>query len=208
MQAGHLRRAPAPLAGDDFIHRGLIGHRPHQDRLHDAALADRPGQGFDLICFEVLAWVARIGAQELDRDLALPQLSLGRRLVVIADEGRQAASEPGTDRLLRHDAFPLLSTSVRQHGPHHHVPFPTVAQAHSNPKRPVRPARATRHKPALLIIEGAWAGLCRRRDLGSRGVRRRNRLGPIKDGKASWPSSRREGATRLRARLMRWAADT
>ena len=64
VQAGHLRRAPAPLAGDDFIHRGLIGHRPHQDRLHDAALADRPGQGFDLICFEVLAWVARIGAQE------------------------------------------------------------------------------------------------------------------------------------------------
>src|SRR3954451_14469304 len=80
------RRAPAPLAGDDFIRRGLIGHRPHQDRLHDAALADRPGQGFDLICFEVLARIARIariGAQELNRDLALPQLSLGRRLVVI-----------------------------------------------------------------------------------------------------------------------------
>ena len=89
-----------------------------------------------------------------------------------------AASEPGTGRLLRHDACPLLSTSVRQHGPHHR-PFPTEAQAHPNTKRPVRPARATRHEPALLIIEGAWAGLCRRRDLGGRGVRRRNRLGPI-----------------------------
>src|SRR3954468_14458553 len=139
VQAGHLRRAPAPLAGDDFIRRGLIGHRPHQDRLHDAALADRSSQGFDLIWVEVLAWIARIGAQELNRDLALPQLSLGRRLVVIADEGRQAASEPETDRLLRHDASPLLSTSVRQHGPHYHVPSRPGRRLTPTPNAPYAP---------------------------------------------------------------------
>src|SRR4051794_13888407 len=214
VHVGHLRRAPAPLAGDDFIHRGLIGHRPHHNRLHDAALADRPGQGFDLICFEVLARIARIAAQELSRDLALPQLSLGRRLVVIADEGRQAASEPETDRLLRHDASPLLSTSVRQHGPHHHVPSRPRRRLTPTPKVPYAP-----HAQPPRTRNAEQTGPTHRRTSLGRTVRRTPPQAPSKqtsppplarrkmEGPAVPP--RNEGApTRFRARVMRLAAPT
>ena len=37
-EPGRLRGAPAPLAGDDLV---ALAAAPHQDRLHDAALADR-----------------------------------------------------------------------------------------------------------------------------------------------------------------------
>ena len=39
-----LRRAPAPLAGDQLEIGVVLGDRPHQQRLHDALLADRLGQ--------------------------------------------------------------------------------------------------------------------------------------------------------------------
>jgi hypothetical protein len=38
MQPGALRRAPAALAGDDLVAVGSAAHRPHDDRLNDAAL--------------------------------------------------------------------------------------------------------------------------------------------------------------------------
>ena len=62
VQAGALRRAPAPLAGDDLEVIGLAAHGAHHDRLHDAALADRVGQLVELGVGEVAPRVARIGA--------------------------------------------------------------------------------------------------------------------------------------------------
>ena len=41
VQPGALRRAPAPLAGDDLEGVGGAAHGAHDDRLDDAALADR-----------------------------------------------------------------------------------------------------------------------------------------------------------------------
>ena len=75
VQAGALRRAPAPLAGDDFVMP-----RPavlaHHDRLDDAALADRLGQLVELGLGEGAARVARVGNEVLDRRAA----RLARRL--------------------------------------------------------------------------------------------------------------------------------
>ena len=52
VQAGLLRRAPAPLAGDDLV--AALG-RAHDDRLHEALGADRLGELGQLVLAEVLA---------------------------------------------------------------------------------------------------------------------------------------------------------
>ena len=67
VHAGALRRAPAPLAGDDLVGVGDAGDRAHEDRLQDAALFDRGGEILELGLVEILARLARIGPQELDR---------------------------------------------------------------------------------------------------------------------------------------------
>ena len=65
VQAGALRRAPAPFAGDDLEVVGAA--RAHHDRLDDAALADRMRELVQLGVGEQLARIARIGVDELDR---------------------------------------------------------------------------------------------------------------------------------------------
>ena len=70
VQPGALRRAPAPLAGDDLVGVGDARNGPHDHRLDDAALADRSGELVELVFAERLARVARVGPQEFDRRLA------------------------------------------------------------------------------------------------------------------------------------------
>ena len=48
VQAGALRRAPAPLAGDDLVIVRYPAQRAHDDRLNDAALAQRSRKLFKL----------------------------------------------------------------------------------------------------------------------------------------------------------------
>ena len=64
VQAGALRRAPAPLAGDDLELVRRAAHGAHDDRLDDAALADRGGQLVEFGLGEGAARIARIGARD------------------------------------------------------------------------------------------------------------------------------------------------
>ena len=87
MQARALRRAPAPLAGDDLVVVGAA--RPHHDRLDDAALADRVGELRKLGIGKQFARIARIGAHELDRHLALAARAAFAGLRLHADVAHQ-----------------------------------------------------------------------------------------------------------------------
>ena len=51
-QAGHLRGAPTAFAGDEFV---TALARPHDQRLHDAVLADRLGQLVQRVVVESVA---------------------------------------------------------------------------------------------------------------------------------------------------------
>ena len=70
VQAGALRRAPAPLTGDDLEPVGLAANGAHYDRLDDAALANRLGQLVEFGLGESAARVARIGFEIFDRRAA------------------------------------------------------------------------------------------------------------------------------------------
>ena len=65
--AGPLRRPPAPLAGDDLVARCSAAGRADQQRLQDAALADRLRQRLQLGLVEPAARLQGRRAQELDR---------------------------------------------------------------------------------------------------------------------------------------------
>src|ERR1041385_8255110 len=102
MQAGTLRRTPASLAGDDLVI--VVAQRADNDGLDDAALADRGSELFKLGLGEVLARVARIGAQVLDWRAARLAPAVIRRdlrlLTDIADQRGEASSQ--TRSLIRH----------------------------------------------------------------------------------------------------------
>src|SRR5690606_29507682 len=61
MHARALRRAPAPLAGDDLVLVFLAADRTDEDRLENALLADRRGKIVELLGVENLARVFWIG---------------------------------------------------------------------------------------------------------------------------------------------------
>src|SRR5690606_3990118 len=96
-QAGTLCRAPASLAGDDL--KTTTGCATHDDRLHDAVLADRLGKIRQLRLAEITARVARIGTDELDRHAAVSAYARRRcrrvfgRPVDFPDQCGEAASE-------------------------------------------------------------------------------------------------------------------
>jgi hypothetical protein len=96
VQSRLLRRAPAPLAGDDLV--GVGAGPTHDDRLNDAALADRVGEKVEIVLAKGLAGVARIGTQESHRHPPLPARALDDRAFVagVADQGREAAAEAGS----------------------------------------------------------------------------------------------------------------
>jgi hypothetical protein len=70
-QAGPLRRAPAPFAGDDLELVGLVRRGTHQDRLQHALIADRSRQGFQIGLVEMTARLIGIAMQQFDGQLAL-----------------------------------------------------------------------------------------------------------------------------------------
>src|SRR5712692_5471084 len=78
MQTGALRRAPAPLAGDDLEGVGVAARRANHDRLHDAALADRGGELVELGIRKIATWITRVGLEKFDRNAALSARALGR----------------------------------------------------------------------------------------------------------------------------------
>ena len=91
VQAGELCRAPAPLAGDDFVAVGLGRMPAHQDRLEDAVGADRGGEGFELVLVEPAPRLQRARLQLLDRQLA--RRARRRGLRTFAQQRREAAPE-------------------------------------------------------------------------------------------------------------------
>jgi hypothetical protein len=101
VQAGALRRAPAPLAGDDLEIVGLAAHAAHHDRLDDAALADRIGELVELGLAEGAARIARIGFEIFDRRAArlAPLLRCRGFLADVAHQRCEAASQ---SRMIRH----------------------------------------------------------------------------------------------------------
>ena len=62
MQTGALRGAPAPFAGDDLVVVRRAARGAHQDRLDDAALADRCRKLVEFGLGESAARIARIRA--------------------------------------------------------------------------------------------------------------------------------------------------
>ena len=82
----------------------------NDDRLDDAALADRAGQEVEVVLLEGLARVARIGVQELDRHAPLAAagpLHDGGFVRRVADQGGEAAAEAGSQGFLGHRIVPL-----------------------------------------------------------------------------------------------------
>src|SRR3954454_4014370 len=67
VQPRALRRAPTALAGDDHIIPTL---GPEQDRLEDAALADRVGELVERFLVELDARLVRVGPDPRDLNLA------------------------------------------------------------------------------------------------------------------------------------------
>jgi hypothetical protein len=64
VQAGELRSAPAPFAGDDLVAAAV--DRAHQDRLHDALRLDRGGQLVQRLLVHVRARLVLAGLQVVD----------------------------------------------------------------------------------------------------------------------------------------------
>src|SRR5690606_6029884 len=94
-EAGHLRRAPAPLAGDGLVADlagTAVAQRPDDDRLHDALRADRLGELGERLLPHVDARLLLAALQQGDRRLAERVLDASRRL---------AGAALGTPRLLR-----------------------------------------------------------------------------------------------------------
>ena len=96
VQARALRRAPASLAGDDLVLIHRAAHRAHQDRLDDAALADRCRELVKLGVRKRAPRIARVRLHELDRHAALVALTLQhlRFVADVADQCRQSTAEP------------------------------------------------------------------------------------------------------------------
>ena len=109
-----LGGAPPPLAGDDFILPVVaLGPRPHQQRLDDAALADRPRQLGQLDIREAPPRLRRVGKDPLDRHRAGAVGGagcLGGR-IGIAEQRAQAPAELGPPLRARvgHHAAALAS---------------------------------------------------------------------------------------------------
>jgi hypothetical protein len=86
-----LRGSPASFTGDEFIPAGWAGS--DDDRLQDAALADRLSQCGERGFLEVLAGLVGVGVDLVEREVPQPALSrqtvrgwcatLGLRVVVL-----------------------------------------------------------------------------------------------------------------------------
>jgi hypothetical protein len=87
-QACHLRRSPAPLAGNDFV--TVIADRAHKDRLHEPLHPDRRRQFFERSRVHLRARLVFPGLQAIDRQRPLLLLAL---YVIARKQGIEAAAE-------------------------------------------------------------------------------------------------------------------
>ena len=117
VQAGALRGAPPPLAGDDLIGVRDARNGARQNGLNDAALLDRGGEFVEFGLVEIPSRIARIGPQEFDRRLALAARALAGRglLADVAEQRGEPAAEAGsgfrwTSGVIRHGLYlPVMS---------------------------------------------------------------------------------------------------
>ncbi|CAH1662878.1 hypothetical protein BOSEA31B_12454 [Hyphomicrobiales bacterium] len=113
VQLGALRRPPAPLAGDDLIGIDHARNRADDDRLQNAAFANRIRQLVEILLDEAASRIAGARAQELDRNPALTTRTLDRTdfLTDIADQRCQTATKAGTPLFFghRHPRYLILS---------------------------------------------------------------------------------------------------
>ena len=109
MQAGDLRRTPAPLAGDDFKTILDAFDRTHHDRLDHAVPPDRVGEFAEFCVGKFAARIARIGFQEFDRHLALGARPLQMRGLAadISDQTCKTSAQSRT-RFVGHRQLPWI----------------------------------------------------------------------------------------------------
>ncbi len=88
MQVCDLGRAPAALAGDDLVFVRLALGRPHDERLHKAALANGVRELLEMALIEIAAGIEPARAQGRERHGAL--VVRIRAGIVGADQRRQA----------------------------------------------------------------------------------------------------------------------
>ena len=111
VQAGALRGAPAPLAGDDLECVGRAADRPHHDRLNHAALANRSRQLIQLFVGEHAPRIARIRPQRTGRHAPLAARTLGRALGAdVTDQRGKPAAQSRSRCVLRHRRLPWSVT--------------------------------------------------------------------------------------------------
>ena len=104
-QTGKLRRPPAPFTGNDLIAIDRGG--ANDDRLYDAMLANGAGKIMQLGLVEIAARIARVAADEFDRDQAIgidrrSACIHGRRLIHLPDESRQSAPKAPLRKIIIH----------------------------------------------------------------------------------------------------------
>ncbi len=103
-----LRRAPAPLAGDDLV-AAAVRVGAGDDRLHQALGAQRVGEIDELEVVEVLARVEAAGVQLVDGDEPLLAVrgEPGVRLRRLADQRGEPAAEPALVHRYGHRSSPI-----------------------------------------------------------------------------------------------------
>ena len=91
-----LGGAPAPLAGDDLIFALGVGQRPDQDRLEDAAGADRGGQFVQVFRPEGAPGLVGVAPDQLDGEVQgarRPASLRRRRRLDLVEQGREPAPQ-------------------------------------------------------------------------------------------------------------------
>ena len=100
VQACELGGAPPALAGDDLVSRSSARSGSYQQRLQDAALADRFSQRLEFGLVKSPPRLKRRRAEKLDRDVPACRRRLlrGVRIRASAQEGRQSHTQAAPPR--------------------------------------------------------------------------------------------------------------
>ena len=106
MQAGALRRPPAPLAGDDLVMLGCAAQRARDDRLDDAALAQRNDEFVEFGIGKVRRGLRAFGRNEPVGTRRCPRgRSTENFPADLADQRGKAAPQSRSRRIFRHRRF-------------------------------------------------------------------------------------------------------
>ncbi len=98
VQLGALRRAPAPLAGEDLEFAGAARVRAHQKRLQHALRRDRLRQRVERFLVEAPARLEAAGVEALDRHA----LDAARRLARFIAQKRRKPAPQAAPRVRTH----------------------------------------------------------------------------------------------------------